>query len=121
MEQRPAAPRWLLEVVPSRRQLEVAGDFGFKPPRRWLHARSSLPGKLASALIVTAASLGEAAFSTPPSPAGIQRQHGAYCRFQSIKQDPRECVARVLRAFHRGGVIEVHGHGRVSRSAAAPG
>jgi hypothetical protein len=34
MKQRPAAPRWLLEVVPSRRQLEVAGDLGFKPPRR---------------------------------------------------------------------------------------
>jgi hypothetical protein len=35
--------------------------------------------------------------------------------------EPRERVAGVLRAFRRGGVIEVHGHGRVSRSAAGPG
>jgi hypothetical protein len=111
----------LLRFGHSGRQLEVVGGFGFKPPRCWLQARSSLPGKLASALIVTAAWPGEAALSTPPTPAGIQRQHGAYRRFQSIKQEPRERVARVLRAFHRGGVIEVHRHGRVSRSAAAPG
>jgi hypothetical protein len=71
--------------VPSRRQLEVASDFRFKPPRRWLQARSSLPSKRTSALIVTAAPPGEAALSTPPTPAGIQLQHGAYCRLQPIK------------------------------------
>ena len=35
----------LLRFGHSGRQLEVVGGFGFKPPRCWLQARSSLPGQ----------------------------------------------------------------------------
>ena len=41
MRKRGGAFRPQLLLIPSRRQLEVAGDFRFKPPRRWLQARSS--------------------------------------------------------------------------------
>jgi thiaminase (transcriptional activator TenA) len=59
--------------------------------------------KRTSALIVTAAPPpGEAALSTPPTPAGIQLQQGAYCRpspsSRSLASASPECSARSIGA-----------------------
>jgi hypothetical protein len=75
--------------IASARQIEQAGtfaQFGTGGPRI---ASGIVPDGVASVTLRFSSNQGRS-----------RLQHGADCRLQPIKQDPRQRVARVLRAFH---------------------